>query len=137
MLSKYNFTKDHIDKLQNKFKRDPAIIERTIYAFGLLEAITRVKLPFIFKGGTCLMLLLDNPSRLSTDIDIVVNPNIKIDDYLNSASIIFPFKSFEEQTRNSEINIIKRHFNKIISKKSLHFITCFTSKCGISIFIIR
>ena len=52
MLSKDNFSKEHIDELRAKYKRDPALLERTIYAFGMLEAITQVNLPFIFKGGT-------------------------------------------------------------------------------------
>lgn len=78
MLSKDNFSKEHIDELRAKYKRDPALLERTIYAFGMLEAITQVNLPFIFKGGTCLMLLLNNPARLSTDIDIIVKPGTDI-----------------------------------------------------------
>lgn len=47
MLSKDNFSKEHIDELRAKYKRDPALLERTIYAFGMLEAITQVNLPFI------------------------------------------------------------------------------------------
>ena len=47
MLSKDNFSKQYIDKLRTKYKRDPALIERTIYAFGMLEAITQVNLPEI------------------------------------------------------------------------------------------
>ena len=36
------------------------LIERTVFAFGLLEALVRVGLKFTFKGGTSLMLLLKN-----------------------------------------------------------------------------
>ena len=36
----------------------------------LLEAIRQAELPFIFKGGTSLLLLPETPRRLSTDIDI-------------------------------------------------------------------
>lgn len=110
MLSKYNFTKEHIDELRAKYKRDPALLERTIYAFGMLEAISQVKLPFIFKGGTCLMLLLNNPARLSTDVDIVVKPGTDITEYVEAASKIFPFTSFKEQIRKGKNNIEKRHF---------------------------
>ena len=56
MLSKENFTEQHIRELQKMNRRDPILLERTVYAFGLLEALVRVKMPFIFKGGTCLML---------------------------------------------------------------------------------
>ena len=71
MLKKENFTEEHIRDLQSASHRDPLLLERSVYAFGLLEAITRVGMPFIFKGGTCLMLLLERPMRLSTDIDRV------------------------------------------------------------------
>ena len=78
MLTRDNFTEKHIRELQNNSNRDPILIERTVYAFGLLEAIVRVGMPFIFKGGTCLMLLLEHPQRLSTDIDIIVEPGTDV-----------------------------------------------------------
>ena len=68
MLLKENYTEEHILQVRGATKADPSIIERTIFAFGLLEAITRVGMPFIFKGGTSLMVMLDDPRRLSTDI---------------------------------------------------------------------
>lgn len=71
MLSKEIYTLDYITALQQKYKKDPNLLERVMYAFGLLEAICKVNMPFIFKGGTCLMLLTDTPMRLSTDIDIM------------------------------------------------------------------
>ena len=73
MLLRENYTAEHILRLRNETGADPSILERTIFAFGLLEAIRSVNMPFIFKGGTALMVLLDEPRRLSTDIDIIVN----------------------------------------------------------------
>jgi hypothetical protein len=61
-------------------------LERSIYALGLLEALARVGLPFIFKGGTCLQLLLENPMRLSTDIDIIVKPGTDFEHFLEEFS---------------------------------------------------
>ena len=90
MLTKDNFTEEHIRNLQNASHRDPSLLERSVYAFGLLEAITRVGMPFIFKGGTCLMLLLDHPMRLSTDIDIIVAPGTDLDAFIDEAGKIFP-----------------------------------------------
>lgn len=110
MLQRENFSKAHIKELQRNSRRDPILLERAVYAFGLLEALARVGLPFVFKGGTCLMLLLDTPSRLSTDIDIVVEPGTNLDEYLESASEIFPFSSVEEQKRIGKNSIEKRHF---------------------------
>ena len=110
MLLQENFTEEHIRELQKNSHRDPVLLERAVYAFGLLEALVKVGLPFIFKGGTCLMLLLDHPRRLSTDIDIIVEPGTDLDKYLERASEIFPFKKVEEQIRVGKNNIEKRHF---------------------------
>lgn len=110
MISKETFSEQHIRKLQKDSKKDPGLIERTLHAFGLLEAISRVGMPFIFKGGTCLMLLLKQPMRLSTDIDIIVKPGTPIEKYIEEASKIFPFKAQEEQIRFGKNKIEKRHF---------------------------
>ncbi|MCL2125933.1 MAG: nucleotidyl transferase AbiEii/AbiGii toxin family protein [Oscillospiraceae bacterium] len=110
MLLRENFSEAHIRDLQNISRRDPALLERTVYAFGLLEAIAQVKTPFIFKGGSCLMLLMEHPQRLSTDIDIIVQPGTDLNDYLHKASEIFPFKQVEEQKRFGDNKIEKRHF---------------------------
>ena len=110
MIAKENYTDEHIRQLQKDSKRDPILLERTVYAFGLLEAITRVGLPFVFKGGTCLMLLMEHPKRLSTDIDIIVAPGTDVMHYIDEAAKIFPFLSVEEQKRVGKNSIEKRHF---------------------------
>ncbi len=110
MLTKENFSKEHIRALQAESKKDPGLIERALYAFGLLQAITQVGLPFIFKGGTCLMLLLEHPMRLSTDIDIIVEPGINIEGYIEKAALVFPFLHKDEQVRIGKNQIEKRHF---------------------------
>jgi len=110
MLSKENFTKDYIERLRKQNRLDPMLLERTIYAFGLLEALARVGMPFIFKGGTSLMLLLNKPRRLSTDIDIIVEGDVEIEGYIQDAAKLFPFLGMEEQTRRGKNDIIKRHF---------------------------
>ena len=110
MLSKTMYTREYIQELYEKTGNDPALLERVIFAFGLLEAIRQVDLPFCFKGGTSLMLLLDRSMRLSTDIDIIVEPGTDIDKYIRGAGEIFPFIDVEEQVRLGKNNIEKRHF---------------------------
>ena len=110
MLLRENFTKAHIEYLRKKTGADPSILERTVFAFGLLEAIRRVELPFIFKGGTSLLLLLEEPRRLSTDIDIIVKPGTELKDSIERAGRIFPFLSVEEDNRKGVNDIEKRHF---------------------------
>lgn len=110
MISKATFELKHIKKLQREYGNDIQQLERTLYAFGLLEAIAKTGMPFIFKGGTCLMLILKQPMRISTDIDIVVPPGTNIDEYIHKAGHIFPFFHVKEIDREPAINIVKRHF---------------------------
>ena len=72
MISKGNFEKEHIQEQIKQYpKVDPAKMEMTIFAFGLLDELIRCGLSLIFKGGTSMLLLLDNPKRANTDIDII------------------------------------------------------------------
>ena len=110
MIDKQTFTKEHFDLLKiNKSVNHP-ILERAIFALGLLEALCKVNMDFIFKGGSSLMLLLDKPMRLSTDIDVLVEPGYNVDDFIMKASTIFPFIRKEESIRKTNKNIEKRHF---------------------------
>ena len=44
MLKRENFTEEHIRNLQQSSRRDPVLLERAVYAFGLLEALARVEM---------------------------------------------------------------------------------------------
>jgi predicted nucleotidyltransferase component of viral defense system len=110
MIDKKTFSLEHIKVLEKESGAQIAIIERTMFAFGLLEAISQTGLPFIFKGGSCLMVLLKEPKRFSTDIDIIVPPGTNIDEYIAKAGKIFPFFHVEENFRARRNNIEKRHF---------------------------
>jgi predicted nucleotidyltransferase component of viral defense system len=89
---------------------DKQLIERTIFALGLLGSLAKVKMPFIFKGGTALMLLLEKPFRLSTDIDIIVDPSCDVEEYLNEVASIYPFLRVDEHVRVGKNEIIKKHY---------------------------
>lgn len=110
MLTRENFTLEHVMELKKNRMVDTFILERSIYAFGLLETLCKVDMPFIFKGGTSLMLLLEQPKRLSTDIDIIVAPGTDVDRYLEEVGKIFPFEKVERQTRKGKNSIEKRHY---------------------------
>lgn len=110
MIAHANYELDHINELRKQTRNDPALIEKVLFAFGLLEALKRTDLPFIFKGGTSLMLLLDKPKRLSTDIDILIEPGMNLDSYLNDPEKFYPFTRKEEQIRKTGNGIVKRHF---------------------------
>lgn len=121
MISKFSYTNEHINNIKVKYpKLDNQLIERTIFALGLLEALVKVNLPFVFKGGTSLMLLLKYPYRLSTDIDIVVSPTCDVDKYLDEVSKIYPFIRSEEQIRKGKNNIVKKHYKFFYESPSKH-----------------
>ena len=110
MINPDSFREEHIRSLHQKKKCDPALVERVIFAFGLLEALARSELPFIFKGGSALLLLMNEPRRFSTDIDIIVEPGTDIEKYLEIAARIWPFVKMTEQVRFFPDGIEKRHY---------------------------
>ena len=52
MIDKITYTKEHLLSLVKKYKTDPQLLERAIFALGLLEAISKVSKDFCFKGGS-------------------------------------------------------------------------------------
>jgi len=72
MINRQSFSREWILKQRERYlKADPLLIERQIYAFELLGLLAASGKPFVFKGGTALLLLLPTARRLSIDIDIV------------------------------------------------------------------
>jgi hypothetical protein len=58
MIIKENYQEEHIREIQLKSRKDPQLIERSLYALGLLEALSSTGMEFIFKGGSCLFTCL-------------------------------------------------------------------------------
>ena len=84
MIDKKCFTTEWIDKKSIELNySDKNLIEKVIRAFSLLDMLASSGCPFHFKGGSSLMLLLNNSThRLSIDIDIMCPPGTNIEDYL-------------------------------------------------------
>jgi predicted nucleotidyltransferase component of viral defense system len=85
-------------------------IERCVHAFYLLERLAKKGFPFIFKGGTSLMLLLPEPKRFSVDVDIIMDPPY----FDKIKKIAFSLRDkrlykVEEDIRQPA-DVIKRHF---------------------------
>ena len=80
MISEKCFTVEWLEsfKKQKKHKLiQTNILEKMIYALHLLEQLKNNSLEFVFKGGTSLVLLLDEENRFSIDIDIVCKTDRK------------------------------------------------------------
>ena len=76
MIKTESLSAEWISERRKKFSKDPAIMEAMIYALYLVEQLKLTDLEFIFKGGTSLLLLMEQPKRFSVDLDIILSPTI-------------------------------------------------------------
>lgn len=112
MIDKENITIDWINKVSKENRNaDKILVEKVIRALLLLEGLVKEKLPFIFKGGTALMLLLDSTKRLSIDIDIIL-PKLpdNLEEILDTVAKEQGFIRKELQHRNTKSKIKKEHY---------------------------
>lgn len=112
MLSARCFTSEWVNQKRSELSvQDPGILEKSIHALALLSHLSTTGLPFIFKGGTSLLLHLKRIRRLSIDIDIVCGvPKADLDAKLESISKIHPFIGFKEDDRGQRGLPNRRHF---------------------------
>jgi hypothetical protein len=115
MIKEHCFTKEWFDafKKQKEHKRiDRIILEKMIYALHLLERIKTNGLNFIFKGGTSLVLLLEEGNRFSIDIDIICKTDREtLEDILKKVVDSSNFKSFKLDAHRSYLpGIPKSHY---------------------------
>lgn len=97
------------DAAQRLNVHDIALVEKTIRAFSLLEALAHSGCPFLFKGGSSLMLHLNTSKRLSIDIDIICPPGTVIENYLNLYAQEYGFGKVELVERISRTDVPKQH----------------------------
>jgi hypothetical protein len=110
MITSESFSFEHLHMIRQQYEVDGNVLERNVFALALLQALVLVEMPFVFKGGTSLLLLLKNPRRLSTDIDLIVEPGTDVEMYLHKAAKIFPFKTMEQHHRSGKSRIQKSHY---------------------------
>ena len=115
MIKEKCFTEEWLDqfKKQKDHKRiDKIILEKMIYALHLLERLKVNGLEFIFKGGTSMVLLLDEANRFSIDIDIICNIDRKeLERILNQVIETSNFTEWKlEEHRSYQPGIPKAHY---------------------------
>lgn len=111
MITQHSYTSDWIDTKAEQYQSDTILVEKVIYALSLLESLQKSGLEFIFKGGTALMLLLQEPKRFSIDIDIIMQQEPDdIFGLLTDTIDESPFIRMEEDIRSSQSKIDKAHF---------------------------
>lgn len=89
--------------------KDITLLEKTIRAFSLLESLVKSGCPFVFKGGTSLMLHLGSTKRLSIDIDIICPPGTHIEEYIKKYSTEYGFDDVQLVERISRTDVPKQH----------------------------
>ncbi|MCM1556345.1 MAG: nucleotidyl transferase AbiEii/AbiGii toxin family protein [Anaeroplasma bactoclasticum] len=110
MIKKECFTNEFIEEQAGTNIQRKITYEKVVYAFYLLERLARENIDFIFKGGTSLMLLLNEFNRFSVDIDILMDKGKE-----NSiVELIMGYKDELflkiEEDKRKPIEIIKKHF---------------------------
>ena len=115
MISKKCFTEEWLDsfKEQPEHRRiDKIILEKMIYALHLLEQIKANGLDFVFKGGTSLVLLLEQDNRFSIDIDIICKSDREImERILDKVVESSNFESVElDEHRSFKPGVPKAHY---------------------------
>ncbi len=116
MIKEHCFSDEWLSsfKKQTKHKRiDKIILEKMIYALHLLESIKANELDFIFKGGTSLVLLLEEGNRFSIDIDIICNSDREtLENILKNVVNSSKFKSYELDEHRSYLpGVPKAHYS--------------------------
>lgn len=103
---------DHFKKQKDYNRIDKIILEKMIYALHLLERIKANGLEFVFKGGTSLVLLLDEGNRFSIDIDIICKTGRKdLEEILNKVIETSNFKEWKlDEHRSYQTGIPKAHY---------------------------
>jgi len=90
---------------------DPAILEKCVHALTLLGYLVESGLPFLFKGGTSMLLHLPQTRRLSRDIDIVCGrPAVEVETVVSLLGRRPPFLRWEEDVRGARGLPQRRHF---------------------------
>lgn len=110
MIAPLSLSADWIIQISKKYKADRILVEKSIRALSLLEGLAESPLTFVFKGGTALMLIFQEPRRLSIDIDIILPL------YTTDLTVVLQqvasgknFSRIEEQSRVSGL-VPKAHY---------------------------
>lgn len=114
MIDLKSLSPEWLAEKKKKYRRDPGLMENMIYALHLLEQLKLSGLDFIFKGGTSLVLMLDEPQRFSVDIDIIVQPDMSKEELESHLSKIVDASNFTgmrlEERRSYKPGVPKAHY---------------------------
>ena len=104
ILQEKCFTKAWLDEQRAEMRRvDPGLLEKSIHALELVGLLAHKEIPFSFKGGTCMLLLLENIRRLSIDVDISCTVSgVELEAVLREIGTESRFENFEPDHRDPD-----------------------------------
>lgn len=113
MITPETFQPEWLADLRRRHRGlDPSIVEKMIFALALVERLAKEGLPFVFKGGTCLVLLLGQLRRFSVDVDIVTTASP--DAVAQAVARVcqhLPFRRYEyDERRSTKDGIPRGHY---------------------------
>jgi hypothetical protein len=89
---------------------DKILVEKVIRALLLLEGLAKQNLPFIFRGGTALMLHFHSAKRLSIDIDIILPYPVNLESAFDAVVTGQNFVKWKLHQRSARSKIKKEHY---------------------------
>jgi predicted nucleotidyltransferase component of viral defense system len=112
MINQEKISIDWINQVSKENRKaDKILVEKVIRALLLLEGLVKFEVPFVFKGGTALMLHLNSTKRLSIDIDIILPNEVdNFEEILDKLSLEQGFLKKELQHRDTKSKIKKEHY---------------------------
>lgn len=113
MIKEQSYTTEWLDaKVKEYDAASYDLAEKMVYALTLLEHLKLKGLDFIFKGGTSLVLMVDEFHRFSKDIDIIVHTKPdNLHEIFDAVVADAPFIKWEESERkNDEFQVPKEHY---------------------------
>jgi len=118
MVSQQCFELDWIAKIREKYPQtDPSIIEKTIYAFELIGILIENDIDFIFKGGTSMLLQIEQPRRLSIDIDIISGAEGKQLEDIIDGTVFQRYKPNERTASNIPKSHHKYYYKSKVNRR--------------------
>jgi hypothetical protein len=117
MIDLKTLSVEWIAEKRKQYSKDPTLMESMIYALYLLEQLQFSGLDFIFKGGTSLILLMQEPKRFSVDIDIIISPKMgkeELERFLLKIEEKSAFNRMELDERRSYKGVIPKAHYKFI-----------------------
>ncbi|TPE41060.1 nucleotidyl transferase AbiEii/AbiGii toxin family protein [Pontibacter mangrovi] len=111
MISKESLDISWLIEVSNRHRKaDKILVEKVVRALLLLEGLVEADLPFVFKGGTSLMLMMESTKRLSIDIDIILPEKRELAQAFETIVRAKGFTHFELQERSHGSRIEKAHY---------------------------